>query len=82
MEAYRLPLTLKQGQSSLSKMWMRSKRTLFTIECETGKDISRHTFSDEHDDILLIPGRQFEVVACLDPGDGLRMIQIKEVTLT
>ncbi|CAF1248142.1 unnamed protein product [Rotaria sordida] len=59
-----------------------SKRTLFTIECETGKDISRHTFSDEHDDILLIPGRQFEVVACLDPGDGLRMIQIKEVTLT
>ncbi|CAF4175174.1 unnamed protein product [Rotaria sordida] len=59
-----------------------SKRTLFTIECETGKDISRHTFSDEHDDILLIPGRQFEVVSCLDPGDGLRMIQIKEVTLT
>ncbi|CAF1252996.1 unnamed protein product [Rotaria sordida] len=59
-----------------------SKRTLFTIECETGKDISRHTFSDEHDDILLIPGRQFEVVSCFDPDDGFRMIQIKEVIFT
>ncbi|CAF4675883.1 unnamed protein product, partial [Rotaria sp. Silwood2] len=30
-------------------------------------------------EILLLPGRQFQVKSCLDSGNGLHIIQIKEI---
>lgn len=54
-------------------------RTLFTIECHTGKDIRKHSFYHDEDEILLLPGRQFKVVSCLDSGNSLYMIHLKEI---
>ncbi|CAF0937352.1 unnamed protein product [Adineta steineri] len=54
------------------------QRTLFTIECDSGKDISRHSYYQKEKEVLLLPARQFIVVGCLRPAPGLHMIQLKE----
>ncbi|CAF4148936.1 unnamed protein product, partial [Adineta steineri] len=54
------------------------QRTLFTIECDSGKDISRHSYYQSEKEVLLLAARQFVVVGCLRPAPGLRMIQLKE----
>ncbi|CAF0981264.1 unnamed protein product [Adineta steineri] len=54
------------------------ERTLFTIECDTGKDISRHSYFQSEEEVLLLAARQFIVVGCLRPAPGLHMIQLKE----
>ena len=54
-------------------------RTLFTIECTTGKDIQKHSNFQTEDEILLLPGRQFKVVSCLNQSGGLYMIQLQEI---
>ncbi|CAF1336951.1 unnamed protein product [Rotaria sordida] len=53
-------------------------RTLFSIECFSSKNIRSHSFYPEEDEVLLLPGRQFEVVGCLDQGHGLYIIQLRE----
>ncbi|CAF1540590.1 unnamed protein product [Adineta steineri] len=53
-------------------------RTLFQIECNTGKDIKNHSFIQNEDEILLLPARQFSVKGCLDSGNGLHIIQLEE----
>ncbi len=58
----------------------KGTRTMFTIECQSGKDISRHSFDQTEDKILLMPGRRFHVVGCLNPGSELHIIQMKEMT--
>ncbi|CAF1276404.1 unnamed protein product [Rotaria magnacalcarata] len=54
-------------------------RTLFQIDCHTGKNIKNHSFVQKEDEILLLPARQFEVKSCLDSGNGLYIIQLKEI---
>jgi hypothetical protein len=54
-------------------------RTLFTIECTSGKDIRHHSNFHSEDEILLPPGRQFKVISCLNQSGGLYMIQLKEI---
>lgn len=54
-------------------------RTLFTIECTSGKDIRQYSSIQNEDEILLPPGRQFQVVSCLNQSGGLYMIQLKEI---
>ncbi|CAF0818247.1 unnamed protein product [Adineta steineri] len=54
------------------------ERTLFTIECDSGKDISRHSYYQSEKEVLLMAARQFLVVGCLQPASGLHMIQLKE----
>ncbi|CAF4210566.1 unnamed protein product, partial [Adineta steineri] len=54
------------------------QRTLFTIECDSGKDISRHSYFRKEREVLLLAARQFIVVGCLQPTPGLHMIQLKE----
>jgi hypothetical protein len=56
----------------------KGTRTLFQIDCETGKDIKKHSFIQKEDEILLLPARQFQVTSCLDSGNGLHIIQLKE----
>ncbi|CAF1552710.1 unnamed protein product [Rotaria sp. Silwood1] len=53
-------------------------RTLFSIECDSGKNIRSHSFYAEEDEVLLLPARQFEVIGCLDQGNGLQIIQLRE----
>jgi hypothetical protein len=53
-------------------------RTIFSIECESGKNIRSHAFYADEDEILLLPARQFEVIGCLDQGNGLQIVQLRE----
>jgi hypothetical protein len=53
-------------------------RTLFAIECFSGKDIRQHSNFQNEADILLLPGRQFKVVSCRNQRNDLYFIQLKE----
>ncbi|CAF3633963.1 unnamed protein product [Rotaria sp. Silwood1] len=56
----------------------KGSRILFSIECDSGKNIRSHSFYAEEDEVLLLPARQFEVIGCLDQGNGLQIIQLRE----
>jgi NAD:arginine ADP-ribosyltransferase len=58
------------------------KRTIFNIECDTGKDIRRHSENEKEEEVLLLPGRQFQVVSCVRAGTDFHIIQLKEVSST
>jgi hypothetical protein len=53
-------------------------RTMFNIDCGSGKDIRMHSYYLKEDEILLLAATQFEVIGCLDQGNGLHTIQLKE----
>jgi tetratricopeptide (TPR) repeat protein len=53
-------------------------RIMFTIECKTGKDIRPHSAFQGENEVLILAGTQFKVVACLDQGHGLHIIQLEE----
>jgi hypothetical protein len=53
-------------------------RTLFQIECHSGKDVKNHSSIQQEDEILLLPARQFTVTSCLNPAKDLYMIQLQE----
>ncbi|CAF1671904.1 unnamed protein product, partial [Adineta ricciae] len=55
-------------------------RTLFSIECFNGKDIKSHSYYKEEDEVLLLPGFYFKVVGKVQVGNGLHIIQLREVT--
>ena len=54
-------------------------RTLFNIECHSAKSIKSFSFYANEEEMLLPPGRQFEVSGCLDQGHGLHIIHMKEI---
>lgn len=54
-------------------------RTLFTIQCASGKDIQKYSSIPSEDEMVLLPARQFQVVACLKQSGDLYMIQLKEI---
>ncbi|CAF4693011.1 unnamed protein product, partial [Rotaria sp. Silwood2] len=45
----------------------------------SGKEIRQHSFFPTEDEVLLIAARKFQVVSCLDSGNDLFIIQLKEV---
>ena len=53
-------------------------RTLFSVECYSGKNISQHSYYRHEDEILLPPARHFTVVARLDQGNGCHLVQLRE----
>ena len=53
-------------------------RTFFTIETTNGKNVQRHSYFANENEILLPPGRQLEVVSCLKQSGDLYMIQLRE----
>ncbi|CAF3303384.1 unnamed protein product [Rotaria sp. Silwood2] len=53
-------------------------RTIFAIECISGKDIRKHCYYQSEDDILLPAATVFKVVGCFDHGSGLHVIQLEE----
>jgi hypothetical protein len=54
-------------------------RTLFIIDCSSGKDISHHSYNHLEDEILILPARQFTVKSCFQPASNLHMIHLKEL---
>ncbi|CAF2923667.1 unnamed protein product [Rotaria sp. Silwood2] len=54
-------------------------RTMFTIECDSGKDINKYSFFPKEDETLLLAATQFKVIGCLDNGNGYYTIQLKEM---
>ncbi|CAF3905161.1 unnamed protein product [Rotaria sp. Silwood1] len=52
-------------------------RTMFTLQCQSARDIRKHSFYPTEDEVLLMAATQFEVVSCLDQG-SLHIIQLKE----
>lgn len=53
-------------------------RTLFNIDCNSGRSIKNHSFYASEDEVLLLAATQFEVVGSLYQGSGLQLIQLKE----
>ncbi len=54
-------------------------RTLFNIECNGGKEISNHSRYISEKEIIILPGRQFQVKSSLQQSD-LHIIHLKEIT--
>jgi hypothetical protein len=55
------------------------KRTLFVINCYSGKDIDQHSFYEGEGEVLLPPARQFNVVSFVKKGKGLHIIELNEI---
>jgi hypothetical protein len=54
-------------------------RTMFSIQTNRGKDIRAHSYFENEDEILLPPGLYFRVMGCLNPAEGLHVIQLREI---
>jgi hypothetical protein len=55
----------------------KGARTMFSIQCESARDIRKHSDLPHEDEVLLMAATQFEVISCLNQGD-LHIIQLKE----
>jgi hypothetical protein len=55
------------------------KRTLFVINCYSGKGIQQHSMYESESEVLLPPGCQFNVVNCVNKGKGLSIVELKEI---
>ncbi|CAF0993708.1 unnamed protein product [Adineta steineri] len=54
-------------------------RTLFTIDCSSAKSIKHYSLFPDEEEVLLPPARQFQVIDSLNSGNGLHIIQLKEI---
>ena len=57
----------------------KGARTMFTLECETARNIRKHSFFPVEEEVLLLAATKFHVNGCLRQGD-LRIVQLKEIT--
>ncbi|CAF1184647.1 unnamed protein product [Rotaria sordida] len=54
-------------------------RTMFSIQCHSARDISKHSFYPFEDEVLLLAATEFQVKGILDQGHDLRIIQLQEI---
>ncbi|CAF1122133.1 unnamed protein product [Rotaria sordida] len=54
-------------------------KTIFTIECNTIKDIRKHTYFQSDNLLLILPGTQFQVLKCLEQNNNLHLITLQEI---
>jgi hypothetical protein len=54
-------------------------RTIFSIQTNSGKRIRAHSYFENEDEILLPPGIFLKVIGSLNPGQDLRIIQLREI---
>ena len=54
-------------------------RTLFTIDCFSGKSIRHYSLTPDEEEVLLPPACHFRVTGCLDQGNGLHIVQLQEI---
>ncbi|CAF4651292.1 unnamed protein product, partial [Rotaria sp. Silwood2] len=52
-------------------------RTMFTLQCQSARDIRKHSYYPAEDEVLLMAATQFKVVSCLKQGN-LHIIQLEE----
>ena len=53
-------------------------RTIFMIECLNGKAIRAHSFHQDENEIILMPGTYLRVIGKWSPADNLYMIHLQE----
>ncbi|CAF4854690.1 unnamed protein product, partial [Rotaria sp. Silwood1] len=53
--------------------------TLFAIDCLNGKDIKRHSYYAQEEEILLLPCTHFQVISHLSSMENLYIIHLREV---
>jgi hypothetical protein len=61
-----------------SFMGPSGKRTMFTIECDSGKDIRQHLYFKGEGEVLLPAAREFEVKSVFPQDDGLCLVHLVE----
>lgn len=54
-------------------------RTLFAIQCFNGKKITNHSQFSRENEVLLLPCSYFEVMSCVEQGNNLRIIHLKQI---
>lgn len=54
-------------------------RTLFSIQCKTARDIRKHSYFPNEDEVLLLAATQFKITGCLQQGD-LCIVYLKETS--
>ena len=55
-------------------------RTLFAIDCVNGKDIRRHSYFAQEDEVLLLPCTHLQVIGHLTSRENLHIIHLREVS--
>jgi hypothetical protein len=55
------------------------RRTLFKIDCIKGKDISKHSYYRNEQEVLLLPATKMEVIHTKHRKNNLNIIHLKEV---
>ena len=53
---------------------------MFSIHTNSGKSIKEHSHFQQEYEILLPPGRYFEVIDKMNPGGGLHIIDLQEAS--
>ena len=61
-------------------MGTTGERTIFSIQTSSGKSIKAHSYFKDEDEIILPPGRYFEVIDKMNPGGGLHIIHLLEIS--
>ncbi|CAF1656786.1 unnamed protein product, partial [Didymodactylos carnosus] len=69
-------VNILKSEQFLGKVGMR---TLFNIQCISGKVIKPYSQFQTEDEILLLPATQFQVIGKLNPAPNLHIIQLQEI---
>ena len=54
------------------------ERTLFSVEIINGRDISAHSYYENEDEVLLLPGTYMEVRSQLNPTPDMHIIHLRQ----
>ena len=65
-----------ESDSCLGK---EGSRSLIQIECTSGRSIREHSCFQEENEVLLLPDFRFVVKSVLDVGNGLQIVNLKEI---
>ncbi|CAF2150919.1 unnamed protein product [Rotaria magnacalcarata] len=58
---------------------MTGTRTMFTLQCQSARNIRNHSYFPAEDEVLLMAATQFKVMGYLNQ-DNLHIIQLEETT--
>lgn len=56
-----------------------NSRTIFIIECFSGKDIRKHSYYSNENEIVLMSASEFKVISSLKNTNGQHIIHLKEI---
>ncbi|CAF3258630.1 unnamed protein product [Rotaria sp. Silwood2] len=71
-----LSLDIYQSHEYLNKT---NTHTIFTIECHSGKDIRKHSYFSNEDQILLMAASEFKVMSSVKKTDNQNILYLKEI---